>query len=67
MLYSPVYDTNTNSLTYTIMVTWKPMLFSPVYDTNTNSLTYTIMAENGTSIELPREFGQTILVIEKSK
>jgi hypothetical protein len=39
-------------------------LFDPVYDTNTNTLTYTIMAENATSIDLPGEFGQTVLVID---
>ncbi|MGA7368109.1 MAG: hypothetical protein WBX01_03200 [Nitrososphaeraceae archaeon] len=38
-------------------------LSDPVYDMITNTLTYTIEAEN-TSIELPNEFGQTILVID---
>jgi hypothetical protein len=38
--------------------------FSPVYDTSTNTLTYTIMAENGTSINLPSEVGQSILVVD---
>ncbi|HZD34028.1 MAG TPA: hypothetical protein VE130_02390 [Nitrososphaeraceae archaeon] len=40
--------------------------FSPVYDNTMNTLTYTIMAENGTSIDLPREVGQTVLVIDNS-
>lgn len=38
--------------------------FNPVYDTNTNTLTYTIVAENATSISLPGEFGQSILVVD---
>ncbi|HZD36211.1 MAG TPA: hypothetical protein VE130_13500 [Nitrososphaeraceae archaeon] len=38
--------------------------FSPVYDTDTNTLTYTITAENGTSINLPSEFGQSVLVMD---
>jgi hypothetical protein len=39
-------------------------LFNPVYDTTANTLTYTIMAENATTIGLPDEFGQTVLVID---
>jgi len=39
-------------------------LFNPVYDRATNSLTYTITAENATSIKLPTEFGQSVLVID---
>jgi hypothetical protein len=38
--------------------------FSPVYDVATNTLTYTIMTDDATSIKLPREFGQAILVID---
>ncbi|HZD35028.1 MAG TPA: hypothetical protein VE130_07470, partial [Nitrososphaeraceae archaeon] len=38
--------------------------FSPVYDNTTNTLTYTIMTENITSIDLPSEFGQSVLVID---
>jgi len=38
--------------------------FNPMYDANTNTLTYTIVAENATSINLPSEFGQTVLVID---
>jgi hypothetical protein len=38
--------------------------FNPSYDTNTNTLTYTIMAENTTSVDLPREFGQSIIMID---
>ncbi|GKS61539.1 hypothetical protein YTPLAS21_09970 [Candidatus Nitrosocosmicus sp.] len=39
-------------------------LFNPNYDTNTNTLTYMIVTENGTSINLPVEFGQSIMVID---
>jgi hypothetical protein len=39
--------------------------FNPVYDMATNSLTYTIMAENGTSIDLPSQFEQSILVTDE--
>ncbi|MGA7369396.1 MAG: hypothetical protein WBX01_09715 [Nitrososphaeraceae archaeon] len=35
-----------------------------LYDTTANTLAYTITAGNATSIGLPREFGQTILVID---
>ncbi len=38
--------------------------FNPVYDIATNSLTYTIMTDNATSIGLPGEFGQSVLVID---
>jgi hypothetical protein len=38
--------------------------FSPVYDPNTNTVTYTIMTDDATSIELPVEFGQAVLVID---
>ncbi|HZD34328.1 MAG TPA: hypothetical protein VE130_03900 [Nitrososphaeraceae archaeon] len=38
--------------------------FNPMYDTATNTLTYTIMTENGTSLDLPGQFGQSILVID---
>lgn len=38
--------------------------FDPIYDANTNTLTYTITAENGTSIDLPGEFGQSVLVTD---
>ena len=41
-------------------------LFNPIYDANTNTLTYTIMAEYGTTINLPSEFGQSILLIDSS-
>ena len=40
--------------------------FAPVYDIATKSLTYTITAENATSINLPVEFGHSILVIDSS-
>jgi hypothetical protein len=41
--------------------------FNPVYDMATNTLTYTIMAENATSIDLPSEFGQSVIVIDERK
>ena len=40
--------------------------FNPMYEVNTNALKYTIMTENATSINLPNEFGQSILVIDLS-
>ncbi len=40
--------------------------FNPVYGTAANTLTYTIMAENATSIDLPAEFGESILVIDST-
>jgi hypothetical protein len=42
-------------------------LFDPVNDIATNSLTYTITTENATSIGLPEEFGQSVLVIDGHK
>jgi hypothetical protein len=39
---------------------------NPVYKMTTNTLTYTIMAEHATSMNLPSEFGQSILVIDGS-
>jgi DNA-binding beta-propeller fold protein YncE len=54
-----VEDTPTGNLETYVMES-----FSPVYDTNTNTLTYTIVAENATSVGLPEEFGQTVLVID---
>ncbi|HZD36448.1 MAG TPA: hypothetical protein VE130_14690 [Nitrososphaeraceae archaeon] len=41
--------------------------FNPIYDIATNSLTYTIMAENGTSMNMPSEFGQSVLVIDNNE
>jgi hypothetical protein len=38
--------------------------FNPVYDSTANTLTYTIMAENGTSVNLPSEFGQSVVVVD---
>jgi hypothetical protein len=38
--------------------------FNPVYDPTANTLTYTITAENQTSVNLPSEFGQSVLVID---
>jgi hypothetical protein len=38
--------------------------FSPIYDIATKTLTYTIMTDNATSINLPVEFEQSVLVID---
>jgi len=38
--------------------------FNPVYDPNTNTLTYTVIAENATSMDLPRQFGKSVLAID---
>ncbi|HZD35408.1 MAG TPA: hypothetical protein VE130_09410, partial [Nitrososphaeraceae archaeon] len=54
-----VENTQTGQLETTIIES-----FSPVYDTNTNTLTYTVKAENTTSIDLPSDFAQAILVID---
>jgi hypothetical protein len=54
-----VEDTRTGKLDTAIIE-----LSNPVYDTNTNALTYAIMAENAPCIDLPGEFGQTVLVID---
>jgi hypothetical protein len=56
-----VEDTHTGNIETSVIES-----FNPVYDTATNTLTYTIMAENGTSIELPSEFGRTVLVIDST-
>ena len=39
-------------------------LFNPVYDSDKKTLKYEIIAENSTSTELSREFGQSTLVID---
>ena len=39
-------------------------LFNPVYDVDKKSLKYEAMPDYVTSIELPREFGQTTMVID---
>jgi hypothetical protein len=54
-----VEDTKTGNLETAIIES-----FNPMYDANTNTLTYTIMTDNATSIDLPSEFGQTVLVID---
>ena len=56
-----VEDTQTGELETAIIE-----LFDPVYDVNTNALTYTIMAENATSMNMPNEFGLSILVIDST-
>ena len=40
-------------------------LFNQVYDVNEKTLKYEVTADNSTSIELPSEFGQTTLIIDK--
>ena len=40
-------------------------LFNPVYDSNKKALKYIITPDNATSIDLPKEFGQTTLIIDK--
>jgi hypothetical protein len=57
-----VEDTQTGNLETAIIES-----FDPIYDITTNSLTFTIMAENGTSIDLPNEFGQSVLIIDSFK
>lgn len=37
---------------------------NPVYNMTTNTLTYRITGENGTAVEIPSEFGQSVLVID---
>ena len=39
-------------------------LFNPEYDSEANTLKYDMVSENGTSIDLPSEFGQSTLVID---
>ena len=39
-------------------------LFSPVYDVDKKTLKYEVTPDNATSIELPREFGQSAMVID---
>ena len=55
-------DTQTGNLDTAIIES-----FNPVYDNTTNTLTYTIMVENGTSMNIPSEFGQSVLVIDNSE
>ena len=39
-------------------------LFSPVYDSDKKTLKYEAIPDNATSIDLPKEFGQTTIVID---
>jgi hypothetical protein len=39
-------------------------LYNPEYDSKANTLKYDMVTENGTSIDLPGEFGQSTLVID---
>jgi len=57
-----VKDTQTGEI-YTAIIE----SFSPVYDMTTNRLIYTIMAENGTSMNMPSEFRQSVLVIDDNE
>ena len=41
-------------------------LFNPSYDFNKKSLKYEVTPDNTTSVDLPKEFGQTTLVIDNS-
>ncbi|MGD1836682.1 MAG: hypothetical protein ACPKPY_01315 [Nitrososphaeraceae archaeon] len=40
-------------------------VFNPVYDSNKKALKYEVTPNNATSIDLPKEFGQTTLIIDK--
>ena len=39
-------------------------LFTPIYDVDKKALQYDVTPDNATSIELPSEFGQTMIVID---
>jgi hypothetical protein len=39
-------------------------LYNPIYDVDSKTLKYEITPDNGTSIDLPNEFGQSTLVID---
>ena len=39
-------------------------LFNPVYDSDKKALKYEIIPDNATSISLPKEFGQSTLIID---
>ena len=39
-------------------------LFNPVYNVDTKTLKYDVTPDNATYIELPKEFGQTTLIID---
>ena len=41
-------------------------LFKPVYDYNEKTLKYDITPDNTTSIELPGEFGQNVIIVDQS-
>ena len=41
-------------------------LFNPSYDFNKKSLKYEVTPDNTTSVDLPKEFGQTTLVIDSN-
>ena len=41
-------------------------LFSPVYDSDKKALKYDVTPDNATSMDLPREFGQTTIVIDNN-
>jgi hypothetical protein len=54
-----VEDTQTGNLKTAVIES-----SNPVYNMTTNTLTYTITFENGTAVEIPSEFGQSVLVID---
>ena len=41
-------------------------LFTPIYDVDNKALKYNVTPDNGTSVDLPSEFGQTTLVIDNN-
>jgi hypothetical protein len=41
-------------------------LFNPVYDEDSNALTYDLTPDNETSIDLPNEFGQSVMIIDSA-
>jgi hypothetical protein len=42
-------------------------LFDPVYDGDRNALTYDARPDNATSIDLPDEFGQSVMIIDNAR
>jgi hypothetical protein len=42
-------------------------LFDPVYDEDRNALTYNARPDNATSIDLPDEFGQSVMIIDNAR
>lgn len=42
-------------------------LLNPVYDEDSNALTYDARPDNATSIDLPDEFGQSVMIIDNAR